>query len=390
MFNVFYTVTYTGGFYSFNSRTGSVVPCSSNPPKSLHDWKHKFFYIRRGFIPVDMHYRAIGEGIPKVNVVVGFAQQAWYKKLTEKTTSICQLEEMALVGAGMSLLWVPKNPFGVPVYGYQGKLGYSLLNVLDPKADGAMIEAIQKDGKSTWLDQIHNRFLHPTSESFAAYGNTILGEDGEDDVDDISDPAREEVIVLLSEGFDRSLEGLTSRSARAAPAQGVVNEPVNEPVDVEAEVPVETAERLETRRKKDLDKPEGKAKRAEEKTTETPRKRPSTRPFLDYVVVSDTLSGLGTKEKRGGSDPDDSTTLTDMMRKKALEDKKRKLDEQAAAVLASKKARLQKEAPPAPSESEIDFGVFTATCGNLLEKIYEASGSGGVKPVKAGRKFDIS
>ncbi|KAJ0450592.1 hypothetical protein HanHA300_Chr15g0558011 [Helianthus annuus] len=58
-----------------------------------------------------------------------------------------------------------------------------------------------------------------------------------------------------------------------------------------------------------------------------------------------------------------------MMRKKALEDKKRKLDEQAAAVLASKKARLQKEAPPAPSESEIDFGVFTATRGNLSEKI---------------------
>ncbi|MFS7987462.1 hypothetical protein Hanom_Chr11g01022971 [Helianthus anomalus] len=39
MFNVFYTVSYTGGFYSFNSRTGGVIPCSSNPPKSLHDWK---------------------------------------------------------------------------------------------------------------------------------------------------------------------------------------------------------------------------------------------------------------------------------------------------------------------------------------------------------------
>ncbi|KAJ0547474.1 hypothetical protein HanIR_Chr08g0372611 [Helianthus annuus] len=144
MFNVFYTVTYTGGFYSFNSRTGNVVPCSSNTPKSLHDWKQKFFYIRRG--------------------------QAWYKKLTEKATSISQLEEMALVGASMSLLWVPKNPFGVPVYGYQGKLGYSLLNALDPKAGGAMVEAIQKDGKSTWLDQIRNRFLHPTSGSFTAVG----------------------------------------------------------------------------------------------------------------------------------------------------------------------------------------------------------------------------
>ncbi|KAM0032168.1 hypothetical protein Hdeb2414_s0016g00472091 [Helianthus debilis subsp. tardiflorus] len=79
-----------------------------------------------------------------------------------------------------------------------------------------------------------------------------------------------------------------------------------------------------------------------------------------------------------------------MMRKKALEEKKRKLDEQAAAILASKKVRLQKETPPAPSESEIDLGVFTATHGNLLEKIFEASGSGGVKSVKAARRFDIS
>ncbi|KAJ0796661.1 hypothetical protein HanPI659440_Chr04g0164871 [Helianthus annuus] len=92
MFNLFYTVTYTGGFYSFNSRTGSVVPCSSNPPKSLHDWKQKIFYIPRGVIPVDMHYRVVSEGIPKVDVVVGFTQQAWYKKLTEKATSISQLE----------------------------------------------------------------------------------------------------------------------------------------------------------------------------------------------------------------------------------------------------------------------------------------------------------
>ncbi|KAJ0442868.1 hypothetical protein HanIR_Chr16g0814261 [Helianthus annuus] len=188
-----------------------------------------------------------------------------------------------------------------------------------------MVEAVQEDRKPTWLDQIRNRFLHPTNESFATYANVFLGEDGEDD--GTSDPTREEVIVLSSEGSDRSLEGLTPHSARAGPAQAVVNEPVNEPVDVEVEVPVETAEQLEARRKKKLDKSEGKEKRAEEKATKTPRKRPSTLPFVDYVVVSDTLSGLGAGEKRGGSDPDDSATLTDMMKKKALEDKKRKLDE---------------------------------------------------------------
>ncbi|KAM0014243.1 hypothetical protein Hdeb2414_s0037g00733541 [Helianthus debilis subsp. tardiflorus] len=83
--------------------------------------------------------------------------------------------------------------------------------------------------------------------------------------------------------------------------------------------------------------------------------------------------------KHGGSDPDDHATLTDFMKKKALEEKKRKLDEQAAALLASKKAKLQKGAPPAPSESEIDMGVFTAKHGNLLEQIFEASGTRGTR-----------
>ncbi|KAJ0438186.1 hypothetical protein HanHA300_Chr16g0611071 [Helianthus annuus] len=41
-------------------------------------------------------------------------------------------------------------------------------------------------------------------------------------------------------------------------------------------------------------------------------------------------------------------------------------------MLASKRSRLQKETPPAPSESEIDMIVFCAKRGNLLEKIYVA------------------
>ncbi|MFS7980072.1 hypothetical protein Hanom_Chr10g00935061 [Helianthus anomalus] len=357
MFSVFYLVSYTGGFYSFNSRTSGVRPCSANPPKSLHDWKHKFFYIRRGFIPIDIHYRDEGEGIPRVNISVDFVDQEWYKKLTRKATSICQIEEMALVGAGMSMLWVPKNPRGVPVA-------------------GAMIEEVFAEGKPAWLDQIRDRFLHPTSGSFAAYANTILGEDDGDELDDTVDPTREEVIVLSSEGSDRSCEGLIHRSPCAGPTQGAVNEPMNEPVDVDPSV--ETAEQLETRKKKKLDKSE-KEKKVEENVTEASRKRPSTFPFLDYVVISDTLSGLDAGGKRTKRDPEDDDTLTEIMKKrKTLEDKKKELDEQAAAAaLAAKKSKLPKETPPAPSESEIDMGVFSAKRGNLLEKIYIASASQG-------------
>ncbi|KAJ0802871.1 hypothetical protein HanPI659440_Chr03g0133781 [Helianthus annuus] len=153
---------------------------------------------------------------------------------------------------------------------------------------------------------------------------------------------------------------------------------------------MEPTDPLETRMKLKADRPEEKEKRVEGKTAGTSSKRPSTLPFLDYVVVSDTLSGLGTGEKPRGSDPDDRATLTEHMKKKALEDRKRKLDEQAAALLAAKKVKLHKEAPPAPSESEIDMGLFIGERGNLLEEIFAASAPTGVKSGRPPRRVDVS
>ncbi|KAM0011727.1 hypothetical protein Hdeb2414_s0060g00761831 [Helianthus debilis subsp. tardiflorus] len=196
-----------------------------------------------------MHYREESKGIPRVNVSINFADQEWYKVLTWKVTSISQLEERALVGVGVSMLWVPQKPRGIPVYGYQGKVRYSLLNVLDPKAIGAMVEAILPEGKPVWLDQIRDHFLHPTSDSFAAYANAILCEDGGDDLDDTTDLTREEVIVLSSEGSDRECEGLILHSSRAGPPQGTGNEPMNEPTGEDVDVPVDDAGQLETRKK---------------------------------------------------------------------------------------------------------------------------------------------
>ncbi|KAJ0588278.1 hypothetical protein HanRHA438_Chr04g0170101 [Helianthus annuus] len=292
MFNVFYFVSYTSGFYSFNSRTSGA----------------------------------------------------------------------------------PQNPRCIPIYGYQGKVGYSLLNVLDPKAAGAMVEPILPEGKPVWLDHIRDRFLHLTSDNFVAYANVILGEDDGDDLDDTIGPTREEVIVPLSEGSDRSRAGLIPRSPRAGPTQGAVNEPINEPAGDDVDALVDTAEQLETRKKKKREN-KSEEKKAEETAVKAPRKRPSTSSFLSYVVVSDTLSGLDAGVKRTERDPDDDATLTEIMKKKkVLEDKIKELDEQAADVLAEKNLNFKRR-PPAPSESEIDLGVFSAKCGNLLEKINDASGS---------------
>ncbi|XP_035841715.1 uncharacterized protein LOC110918485 isoform X2 [Helianthus annuus] len=367
MFNVFYSVTYASGFYSFQARSG-VAPVCSMPLKSLHDWKQKFFYIRRGVIPIDMPYRQVGQGIPKVDVMEDYGAQDWFKRITQKATAISQLDEMALVGAGMSLLWVPKNPLGQPVYSYQGKFGYSLLNVLDPKAAGAMVEAIQAEGNPTWLDQIRGRFLHPTDESLNRYASEVLGEDV---WNDSVDPGREGVIVLSSGSSDQNFEDLTSRCARAGTAQGNAAEPVHEVVgdDDDVEVAVDSSARLESRKKARTDK----SGRREGKT--------------EGKAAGSSRAGERSRE----SDPDDSATLTEHMRKKALEDHKRRLDEQSAAHFAAKKAKLHKEAPPAPSESEIDLGVFSGGHGNLLEELYAASAPPtAAKFGKKPRMVDIS
>ncbi|KAF5797398.1 hypothetical protein HanRHA438_Chr07g0290811 [Helianthus annuus] len=250
--------------------------------------------------------------------------------------------------------------------------GYSLINVLDPKAAGAMVEAIQEDGKPTWLDQIRGRFLHPTDESLSRYANDVLGEDvGNDPVD----PVRQEVVILSSGSSDQTPEGLTSCCARAGTARGDAAEPVHEVVDdvVDAEMSVDPSAQLKTRRQTKADKSDRGKEKAEGRVSGTSHKRPPILPCLDYVVVSVTLSGLGVGEKSRESDSDDRATLTEHMKKKSLEDKKRKLDEQAASIHAAKKAKLHKEAFPAPSESEIDMGIFSENRGNLLEEIFAAS-----------------
>ncbi|MFS8008255.1 hypothetical protein Hanom_Chr14g01270521 [Helianthus anomalus] len=245
------------------------------------------------------------------------------------------------------------------------------MNVFDLKAGGAMVVAILPEGKPLWLDQIWNNFLHPTAESMSAYANAVLGEDDVDDVDVESVPTREEVIVLSSEGSNESHEGVIHRSTRAGPSQGTVNEPVNEPTVDDVETLVDTTDQLETRKKKRGDQSE--KKKAKEPVFEAPRKRPSKSSFMDYVVVSNTLSGLDAGDKRDERDLDDDTTLTEI----------------AATTLAAEKSKLQKETTTAPPESEVDLGVFSAKPGNLLEQMYRsASGSRG--PGKVDRKVDVS
>ncbi|KAJ0789568.1 hypothetical protein HanPI659440_Chr05g0205081 [Helianthus annuus] len=56
-FRVFYQLIWNLGFYSFDKRA-SAKKILLNPPKSFHDWKQKFFFIREEVIPIAMIFRA--------------------------------------------------------------------------------------------------------------------------------------------------------------------------------------------------------------------------------------------------------------------------------------------------------------------------------------------
>ncbi|KAJ0692917.1 hypothetical protein HanPI659440_Chr15g0591321 [Helianthus annuus] len=172
------------------------------------------------------------------------------------------------------------------------------MNVFDPKAGGAMVVAALHEGRSLWVDQIRDKFMHPSSESMATYANAVLGDDGEDETGVDLAHTREEPILLSSEESAGSYQDLTHRSMRAGPQRGAAHEPavkgvVTPVVDLQAGV----AEQMETRKKRKEERTEGKT--AEE-------------PVADHL---------------------ESTT--------------------------------------APSESEIDLGVFSKKTGNRLEKIIQ-------------------
>ncbi|KAM0057854.1 hypothetical protein Hdeb2414_s0005g00163341 [Helianthus debilis subsp. tardiflorus] len=82
-----------------------------NPPKSFHDWKPKFFYIREEVIPIAMTFRAWSEPILKEDLAIP-KQENWYLKLT--TTLNRVFGENVLVAARMSDQW-PADNKDVPI-----------------------------------------------------------------------------------------------------------------------------------------------------------------------------------------------------------------------------------------------------------------------------------
>ncbi|MFS7977475.1 hypothetical protein Hanom_Chr10g00904401 [Helianthus anomalus] len=77
-FRVFHQMHCTQGFYSFVQRA-SAKKILQQPPKSFHDWKQKFFFIKAGIIPVRMVLRG-KEDVP-IETLQTPVDENWYQDL---------------------------------------------------------------------------------------------------------------------------------------------------------------------------------------------------------------------------------------------------------------------------------------------------------------------
>ncbi|MFS7945852.1 hypothetical protein Hanom_Chr06g00529001 [Helianthus anomalus] len=113
-FRVFYQLIRNIGFYTFGNR-GSSKKILLNPPKSFHDWKMKFFFIRE-VIPIAMII-CEPDTIEKKELAIPKGAD-WYLKLTGTPNWI--LGENVLVTAQMSDKW-PEDSNEVHVLTFQDR-----------------------------------------------------------------------------------------------------------------------------------------------------------------------------------------------------------------------------------------------------------------------------
>ncbi|KAJ0807733.1 hypothetical protein HanOQP8_Chr00c003g0684191 [Helianthus annuus] len=99
-FWVFYQLHCSLGFYSFMQHS-LVKKTLLTPPKSFHEWKSKFFFIKSGVILVKTDFRGVEEIPPET--LEAPVIEIWYQDI-KKIPSI-ELPKRALVAAKMSLFW---------------------------------------------------------------------------------------------------------------------------------------------------------------------------------------------------------------------------------------------------------------------------------------------
>ncbi|MFS7977757.1 hypothetical protein Hanom_Chr10g00907741 [Helianthus anomalus] len=101
-------------FFSFALRNTRKILIS--PPKSFHDWKMKFFYIRAEVIPMAMQFRNMGP-IPKEDVAIPRGETG-YENLLALPNQV--FGEQILVTAGLNDKW-PEDRKDIPLLLLEGE-----------------------------------------------------------------------------------------------------------------------------------------------------------------------------------------------------------------------------------------------------------------------------
>ncbi|MFS8019586.1 hypothetical protein Hanom_Chr15g01405501 [Helianthus anomalus] len=272
-----------------------------------------------------------------------------------------QLDEKALAAVGMSMMWALSNPRAEPIYGYKNK-GNILPN-----------------GWWCMVLRIHDNFHHPIEASLSVHVTTPIGAHtyAPTRSEVVKSHARMETILLSSEESTGPSNELIHRSSATRigplvrPIQGdegviVVNPVIAEPRDVTA-APIQQT-------------PSARARPGVQTGKHSSRLR-----YLDYVEVSNTFSGLDVGVKRTAACiEEDQATLTQMMEKKRklLSETKQQLDTVVGLDISERKRKVMAQLT-APSDSEVDLGLFAKKSTNILEDLYEDMGFSFLAPAKA-------
>ncbi|KAJ0703781.1 hypothetical protein HanPI659440_Chr14g0555091 [Helianthus annuus] len=168
-FRAFYQLQRTMGFFSFASR-GAAKKILLNPPKSFHDWKPKFFFIREEVLPIAMPFRDWTEAIPKEDLPIP-KNARWYQQLNPTPNRV--FGENVLVAAKMSDQWSP-NSREVPVLKI-GDQEAQLYQAAFSTFGGSMGVRPLRDDEESWYDQIKVNFMYPVDGAFASPPTTTEG-----------------------------------------------------------------------------------------------------------------------------------------------------------------------------------------------------------------------
>ncbi|XP_035839009.1 hepatoma-derived growth factor-related protein 2-like [Helianthus annuus] len=150
------------GFFSFASR-GAAKKILLNPPKSFHDWKPKFFFIREEVLPIAMPFRDWTEAILKEDLPIPKTAR-WYQQLTPTPNRV--FGENVLVAAKMSDQWLPSSR-EVPVLKI-GDQEAQLYQAAFSTFGGSMGVRPLRDDEESWYDQIKGNFMFPAADAFAS------------------------------------------------------------------------------------------------------------------------------------------------------------------------------------------------------------------------------